>query len=375
MSTQKFDIKMCRSLGQAAEEVLVGRFPEGALGTDLASKQLAMGYLDEDITEDAEVPVGEKGTSEYYARRKKRRYKNKTMLAVEEQQGGKARAPGAVKLHGSLLDTKTEGGSAARYALFETVNRGGQVHVNMIPVDQWYSFKKPARAAAITLDDLEIAFDQKERQKSMANKKYAKVMQAMELKGRDFERKTGTGKEGEWTEGGSDIAFGAPLFGPEATKALSRSSQRSGENKTFKGYMDDAGGSMSRNEDNDAECGGNDGEADETFRDRGDDVDFDNTFSDDDNDAEALQKADEDREDAMGKEIDAAGEDSEDENYDDSGADSDGGDVGGTGLYESDALVRSAMEYNFLLKQKEQKVLDSSDAADASEGQAGMICF
>jgi hypothetical protein len=217
-----------------------------------------MGYVDENIEEDAENP-DEKNTAERYKKRK--RYKSKSLLCLEEQAaaGGRRGRADPLKLHGTPMDTKSEGGSAARYALFETVTKAdGRVEVSLIPVDHWFSFRKPSRAAEISLDDLEIAFDQQERQRAASNKKFSKVMQAMELKGRDFAAKVGKAGEGE---AGCDIAFGAPLFGPEATKALSRSSARSGEHHKFRGYMDDAGGGIARGEedaqgDNDAECGG-----------------------------------------------------------------------------------------------------------------------
>ena len=69
-------------------------------------------------------------------------------------------------------------------------------------------------------------------------------------------------------------------------------------------------------------------DVEDTFRDRSEEVDFENTFSDDENDAEALQKADEERETAMARDVDSGGggEESENEYLDDSGADSDTGD-------------------------------------------------
>lgn len=143
-------------------------------------------------------------------------------------------------------------------------------------------------------------------------------------------------------------------------------------------------------------------DADDTYRDHTADVDFDNNFSDDDNDADFLQQVDEEREEAFGKEIDEL-EESEDEYEDDSGADSDGGErEGGTnmplsfgeqfwyltnlfffpfaaaggGLHESNVLVRSAMEYSYLLKQKEQSKATGNDRnADADEASmpAGLL--
>lgn len=37
--------------------------------------------------------------------------------------------------------------------------------VNMIPVDTRFSFKKPSRSADMSLDDLELAFEQTQRLK------------------------------------------------------------------------------------------------------------------------------------------------------------------------------------------------------------------
>lgn len=148
MATQKFDIKMCRS-SVASEDLFIGSFGENAFDLSGAQGPILMQYLDENITEDVDVSGGvEKGSSEYYARRKKRRYKNKTVLVIEEQ-GRRSRLGSGIKLNGTMVDASTEGNGSIvllfpcsadimlvrvavgatkpKYALFEMNNIGGTV--------------------------------------------------------------------------------------------------------------------------------------------------------------------------------------------------------------------------------------------------------
>jgi hypothetical protein len=114
-SRQIFDLKMQRQRG-GDEDILIGRFND-PLTLESAQGPVRMFYVDEDIEEDAALS-SEPRSAEFYSRRRKRRYRNKTALCIEEQ-GKRNRAGTGIKLQGSLLDTKTEGGVKSRYMLLQ----------------------------------------------------------------------------------------------------------------------------------------------------------------------------------------------------------------------------------------------------------------
>jgi hypothetical protein len=132
---QRIDLKLCKPGGGSAATIL-GRFVDpvplpDASSTSAASRKggsgaaqpLHMHYMDEDITED--VRLDTEPTSEFYSRRRRRRYKNKTTLVVEDNAsvavGPHGRRPmGSLCLHGVPVDQSTEGASGrTRYVLFE----------------------------------------------------------------------------------------------------------------------------------------------------------------------------------------------------------------------------------------------------------------
>ena len=115
-SKQIFDLKMQRQRG-GDEDILIGRFND-PITLDNAQGPIKMFYIDEDIEEDAALSSSEPKSAEFYSRRRKRRYRNKAALCIEEQ-GKRNRAGTGIKLQGALLDTKTEGGVKSRYMLLQ----------------------------------------------------------------------------------------------------------------------------------------------------------------------------------------------------------------------------------------------------------------
>lgn len=122
-SKQKFDLKIYRP---PQEDLIIGRFSEPIKKIlSEAQDSIRMGFNDEKIEEDPQLLL-EKKTFDYHERRKRRRYKNKTSLSIEEQ-GRRLRNGTGIDLTGNLLDTHKEGGLASKYVLLEYVQTGDRV--------------------------------------------------------------------------------------------------------------------------------------------------------------------------------------------------------------------------------------------------------
>lgn len=267
----------------------------------------------------------------------------------------------------------------------------------MVPIEQSYTFRKAPRAAAVSLDELEISFEQNEKRKALANKKYASLMRTMESRSKEFEAKTAGGKTGfEEDEGATgaaapgasgkadvtDLAFGAPVLGSSVSKSLRRGGRSS--MKSFRGFMDDdgneeygGGGGGGGGGDEEGE-GGLGGGRDDNDIDHTEDIDFDEQFSDDDDDAAGLQKLEEENEETHGGATGSGGRavrgdeagggtDSEDEEF---GPDSEEDEEGAAGQSEDaqNALAGAAKEFNVMLKQKRLEREAANDAASDSGG-------
>lgn len=225
------------------EMPLVGKFDE-IVDFKNAPKPVKMFIKDEDILEEAVDDLIR--DSEYYKRRRQRRrsYRPQSIIYLEDSNKREIKGPPkGLQYEGKIsnlnLTTEENGVSPApgqrrqqgqksvtdvpfKYVLLQVVKSvsddsgAASTQVNMIPVGDWYAFKKPSVTGQKTLDDLDDDFEAKQRVDKTRMSKYRKISKIMDGGGK------GGGKEEDESEETWD-AFTLPAaFGKSSMKGVKR---------------------------------------------------------------------------------------------------------------------------------------------------------
>ena len=221
---------------------------------DAAKLPVRMYIKDEEIEEEDTGEVVK--DSEYWKNRRKRRsmYRRKSQIILEDtnpRSSSGSSSSGMAGLHFegrisnvSMADAAETGSSsmaltkngfalegaksaAFKYVLLKVVQKPivdeitlqttMATEVNVIPVSDWYQFKKPSLTGQKFLDEIDEDFEQEQRKSKDKLKRYKNLGRALER----AERASATWRGGgEGDEGGGDRFDLPAIFGTAATKAL-----------------------------------------------------------------------------------------------------------------------------------------------------------
>ena len=229
------------------DESLIGKFSDG-IDFDTACHPIKMYIKDEDIEEEETGEVVK--DSEYWKNRKKRRafYRKKSQIILEDSAlRGTHNAVSGLQFEGkvsnvSMADAAEAGSStmvtakykpgqpvkaSVKYVLLQVVKKDlidevtkavtSTTEVNVIPVADWYQFKKPGVAGQKFLDEIDDDFELKQRQDKEKLEKYKRITHAMKAEQSKSDASNGV-KEGE---GDDSKRFNLPaIFGFTAGKSV-----------------------------------------------------------------------------------------------------------------------------------------------------------
>ena len=228
------------------DESIIGKFSDG-IDFDGARHPIKMYLKDEDIEEEETAEVVK--DSEYWKNRKKRRsfYRKKSQILLEDSSiRGPNNAVSGLQFEGkvsnvSMADAAEAGSSTMvtaklkalattkplfKYVLLQVVKKDivdevtkavtSTTEVNVIPVADWYQFKKPGVAGQKFLDEIDDDFELKQRQDKEKLEKYKRITQAMKA---DQSKNDAVKVEGE--DGDDSKRFNLPaIFGSSAGKSV-----------------------------------------------------------------------------------------------------------------------------------------------------------
>ena len=341
------------------ERIIVGRFDDPV---PIEFKQTSSFYMNEDLEEDIKEDeiLDEDKTAELYQKRRRRRFKRKSLIVLEDSVKKYKDGTLGRKWKGTPSEVVNEG-IAPSYVLFkmqkrETAN-GVESEVQVIPVNSIYQFRLFSRTKAITLAEVDMNFENKELMQRAALQKYKRISNALSQVAKASLNSSNTNAN----DSGDDVVMEA--FGKAAAKKARKVSGKK------VGHMDDGGVDLEAEQD-----------LQEMF---GVGLEYEEVRSDDEEDA-VLEQADlEDKEeravavDAMGSDEEAEDSvDSEDEN-DGQGGDEEEDDE------EEDEKKREIRNSTYQVRREVQRDREAQEAAAAaaaaqddedaeSEGAAGV---
>ena len=230
------------------DESIIGKFSDG-IDFDSARHPIKMYMKDEEIEEEETGEVVK--DSEYWRNRKKRRsfYRKKSQIILEDSSfRGPNNAVSGLQYEGkvsnvSMADAAEAGSSTMitakikalastkapfKYVLLQVVKKdaidditkalSSTTEVNVIPVAEWYQFKKPGVAGQKFLDEIDDDFELQQRQDKEKLEKYKRITHAMKL---DQNRSESNGKNSNNDEGEDGKRFNLPaIFGSAAGKSV-----------------------------------------------------------------------------------------------------------------------------------------------------------
>eukprot|EP01041_Mallomonas_annulata_P000609 gene609-1173_t len=302
-------------------------------------------YMQEDLEEDVqdiaeEKYIGEKG-AEYYRRRRVNRFRRKTQITIEDSTKKSKDSTSGIKLSGLPVENRTEGGGTSKYVLLQVLKVGDTSEVNVIPVDDWYQFHKVSTSRAISLDEVDLEYDNLQRRKASANKKYQRISKAMDHNSRIYDETVASKLNGGGSSGQDGETGGSDAFGMAAAKFMKIKKSKETKVDVKQYSMVDADGEKEFED----ICG----------------YEYEETRSDDEEDAvleQADQEVEAERAVVMQKDEDEeADEDDEDEDEEAEG-DEEEGDGG-------ELVLASKQLKGFLTKQNEKGASESSGEEDA----------
>ena len=228
------------------DESIIGKFSDG-IDFDSARHPIKMYVKDEDIEEEEAGEVVK--DSEYWKNRKKRRsfYRKKSQIILEDSSiRGPNNAVSGLQFEGkvsnvSMADAAEAGSSTMitakikaaaatkapfKYVLLQVVKKDiidevtkavtSATEVNVIPVADWYQFKKPGVAGQKFLDEIDDDFELKQRQDKEKLEKYKRITHAMKA-----DQNRSDAVKGVADEGDDSKRFNLPaIFGSSAGKSV-----------------------------------------------------------------------------------------------------------------------------------------------------------
>ena len=367
---------------------------------EAAKLPMRMYVKDEEIEEEEAVEVVK--DAEYWRNRKKRRqtYRRKSQVILEDSaprstsSSGASSGPVGMQFEGtlsnmSMADVAETGSStmalarnseAARppfkYVLLQVIKNTVldpstqqstvATEVNVIPVSEWYQFKKPSMNGQKFLDEIDEDFEVEQKRAKEKLKRYKNLGRAMER----AERGNGHGRDTE--EGVGSDRFDMPaIFGSVASKSLKKGGGAGVGKKAAAGpeslrLLDENGMDLDEARAFDDYCKG----------------DYEATRADDDEDAwgeqavleeqdavQAGQAVYEKSDDEM-----LGSDDDEDDEDDDEGSDDDGGGGGARSGFVDELVESSAKEFRAMKREAADKKRSRdhlSESADDSGSDAG----
>eukprot|EP00596_Hydrurales_sp_CCMP1899_P004112 CAMPEP_0119038770 /NCGR_PEP_ID=MMETSP1177-20130426/7884_1 /TAXON_ID=2985 /ORGANISM="Ochromonas sp, Strain CCMP1899" /LENGTH=462 /DNA_ID=CAMNT_0007001787 /DNA_START=152 /DNA_END=1540 /DNA_ORIENTATION=+ len=206
-------------------------------------------YVKDELIEEEEAPEVVKD-SEYWKNKKKRRsfYRKKSQIILEDSTPrGPNNANAGVQFEGkvsnvSMADLAETGSSTMvtakhragepnkvpfKYVLLQVVKKdvvdemtkgvSSATEVNVIPVSDWYQFKKPSVDKERFLDEIDDEFELKQRKDKEKLEKYKRIAQAMKTNQNKFDGD----KDGILEDGDESGRFNLPaIFGSSAGKSI-----------------------------------------------------------------------------------------------------------------------------------------------------------
>jgi hypothetical protein len=229
------------------DESIIGKFNDG-LNFESAKLPIKM-YVKDEIIEEEEAAEVVKD-SEYWKNKKKRRsfYRKKSQIILEDSTPrGPNNAISGVQFEGkvsnvSMADLAETGSSTMvtakhrpgepskapfKYVLLQVVKKdvvdemtkgvSSATEVNVIPVSDWYQFKKPSVEKERFLDEIDDEFELKQRKDKEKLEKYKRIAQAMKIN----QNKVDGDKDGGAEDGDESGRFNLPaIFGSSAGKSV-----------------------------------------------------------------------------------------------------------------------------------------------------------
>lgn len=229
------------------DESIIGKFNDG-INFEAAKQPIKMYMRDEDIEEEDTGEVVK--DSEYWKNRKKRRswYRKKSQIILEDSTPrGSSNAASGLQFEGnvsnvSMADLAETGSSTMvtakyrrgepvkapfKYVLLQVVKKdvidemtkgvSSATEVNVIPVADWYQFRKPSVESQKFLDEIDDDFELKQRKDKEKLEKYKRITQAMKIN----QNKLDGGRDGIPEDGDESNRFDLPaIFGSSAGKSV-----------------------------------------------------------------------------------------------------------------------------------------------------------
>ena len=370
---------------------------------EAAKLPMRMYVKDEEIEEEETAEVVK--DAEYWRNRKKRRqtYRRKSQVILEDSaprstsSSGASSGPVGMQFEGTLSNTSmadaAETGSSTmalsrnseaarapfKYVLLQVVKKdvldpstqqsSVATEVNVIPVSEWYQFKKPSMNGQKFLDEIDEDFELEQKRAKEKLKRYKNLGRAIER----AERAGGNGHARDTEEGGGGgDRFDMPaIFGSVASKSLRKGGGAGVGKKAAAGpeslrLLDENGMDLDEARAFDDYCKG----------------DYEATRADDDEDAWGEQAILEEQDavqagQAVYEKSDdelMGSDDDEDDEDEDEGSDDDGGGGGARSGFVDELVESSAKEFRAMKREAADKKRSRdhlSESADDSGSDAG----